>query len=454
MNNSGYDQKNEQGAALVMTLLFMAALGLLSAALVFTVQAEMQSSTSFKYSQQAFHVANAGVQKSVEWFVDSYTPHLPAADYDGTTLPVQYSGSSALLAGQTGSSSSYPEAAVVTSFSGALRNQSLQADAKNSGTYAVNATLLKYTPTTFIDLATLIPYPSAMERWQINSTGYWGSVAKPLGISQITAMIENSGNALFDRALWGINSVTLGGTVVIDSYDPALGPYGGSNIGNMGAIGSNGSVSANGNISVMGDLAFGPAGSYTHTGNATVSGDIIQLSTPHYFPPVPAFGVGTTNYTVNNHGSLTLNPGSYGSITIQGTLQLHPGTYYIDQMTEGAQGTLEILNEPGTTTIFVKSALNLSGQGVVNQGGDPTKLTLIYSGTSEFDMVGGSGFYGEVYAPNATIKLVGNSQFYGAFIGKTVTDGGTPNIHFNEGCLKQNLIQRPFRLITWSQSSY
>ncbi len=449
------ESKKEQGVALVVTLLFLAALGLLSTALVFTVQAEMQSSTSYKYSQQAFHVANAGVQRSLEWFVDSYTPHLPGADYDNTMLPVKYSGSSVLLAGQTGSTSAYPESSVITSFTGTLRNKSLQANTRNSGVFAVNATLLKYDQTTFINPATFLTYPSAVERWRVNSMGYWGPIANPLGISQIIAIVENSGNAVFDRALWGIDSVNLGGTVRLDSYDPALGPYGGTNIGDKGAIGSNGNVGMTGNTSVMGDVAYGPTGTFTTTSNVTVSGDIIHLEEPRYFPPLPTFTVGSGNMNVKN-GTTTLDPGAYGNVSIgsNGILQLHSGNYYFDSISEGATATLVILNEPGTTTIFIKSALDLSGQGVLNPGGDPTKLTVVYAGTSQLKLVGGTGFYGEVYAPNAEIKLSGNSDFYGAFIGKTVTDQGTPSIHFDEGALKNNMIQRPFRIITWYQNAY
>jgi hypothetical protein len=59
-----------------------------------------------------------------------------------------------------------------------------------------------------------------------------------------------------------------------------------------------------------------------------------------------------------------------------------------------------------------------------------------------------------VYAPNAAVTLVGNSNFYGAFIGKTVNDSGTPRVHFDEESTKKDLMQRPFRLITWSQDTY
>lgn len=444
---------NEQGAALIIALLFLVALGVLSTALVFTVQNEMKTSTAYKYSQQAFYVANAGVQKSVVWFNNSYSPHLPGADYNATTLPVQYSGNDVRLAGQTGSSSVYPETSVTTTFSNEFSNKSLQADAANSGVYALNATLLKYTPASFINLSTFVTYPSAVERWRIDALGYWGTTANPMGTAQITAVVENSGNALFDRAIWGIDSINLSGTVVTDSYDPAFGPYGGANIGNMGSIGSNGSVSTNGNVTVNGDLAYGPSGTYTHTGGGTVTGQVLHLSQPHYFPPIPSFSVGTTDVSLGGQNTQSLPAGSYGSISLgaQSVLTLTGGTYYIDQLTIGAQASLVVT---GTTKLFVKSALDLGGQGVANETGDPNQLTIIYSGTSAASLSGGSGLYGNLYAPNAAVTLSGNSSFFGSYIGKTVSDSGTPDIHFDEGSLQQNMIQRPFRTITWSQNIY
>ncbi len=445
--------KNENGTALIVTLMFLIAMGVLSTALVFTVNNEMKASTAYKRSQQSFYVANSGVQNAVQWFANpaTYMPHVPAGDYDTTTLPISFGGSSVLLAGQSGSPAVYPQSAVITSFSNAFRNISVQANTSNTGVYAVNATLLKYRPANFINPTTFITYTSAVERWKINSTGYWGNTANPMGIAQITAVIENSGNALFDRALWGIQYVDLGGTVLLDSYDPALGPYGGTNIGNNGAIGSNGNVSSVGTVDIKGDVAFGPSGTIALGNNTRVTGDIIQLPAPRYFPPIPSFTVGTTDYNPKNE-TITLNPGQYGDITIgaKGVLALNPGVYYFNSITEGSTASLQI---SGDTTIFVKSALDLSGQGVMNSTGDPTRLTIYYSGTSEAKMVGGSEAYVEVYAPDAPMKLNGNAAFYGSFIGKNITVQGTPDIHFDEGCLNNNLVQRPFRIINWAQDT-
>ena len=150
-------RENEQGFALITTLLFLTVMGLLSTTLVFTVQNEMQSSASYKYSQQAFYVADAGVQKAVYWYRhnyrDNYQPNLAqagAASFDTAECPVEINNVPVVLAGQEGSESMFPDEGCIASFANEFTNQSLTADAKNSGVYAVNATLLKHSPANFI----------------------------------------------------------------------------------------------------------------------------------------------------------------------------------------------------------------------------------------------------------------------------------------------------------------
>jgi Tfp pilus assembly protein PilX len=440
--------KSQQGMALITALLFLTVMAVLSTALIFTVQNDIKTSAAYKRSQQAFYVANGGIQKAVNWFVSSYTPHVPSSDYAYTDLPVQRSGNTVLLAGQSGSSSNYPESSVNTAFGAEFANKSLQGNTQNTGVYAVNATLMKYIPTSFIDPTTFVSYPSAIERWSVSSIGYWGTTANPMGVAQITATVENSGNAMFDRALWGIDWLDLGGTVRVDSYDPAR-PYSlVDNWGSLGSIGSNGNITLNGSVTVWGDAAHMGTCPDCDPSDGHVKGTNYQLSQPHEFPPIPSFTVGITNYNT----TVTLPPGRYGAASMgsHDTLELSGGTYYFDSIDLGSTGALKIT---GDTTIFVKSNLDLRGQGVINNLGDPTKLTVFYSGTNEMKMTGGTQAYVEAYAPNAPLTLVGTSDFFGSFIGKTVTITGTPRVHFDEGCWNEHLMQKPFRLMTWSQNT-
>lgn len=463
-----HEDRNEEGVALVSTLLFLAILAILATALVFTVQNEMKTSTAYKYTEQAFFVADAGVQKAINWFRNSYMPlidssvdgslyYIGAENYDTAESPVQYNNDPVVLAGQSGSISVFPnnDGSYATAFANLFSYASLQANEDNTGEYAVNATLLKHAPSTFIDPATFLSYPSAVERWRIDSIGYWGSNANPMGVSNIEAIIENSGNALFDKALWGIDSTDLGGTVLVDSYDPEYGNYDPiTNAGQEGSVGSNGSVTASGAVEIFGDLAWGPEGSYSESPNVTVSGDKIQLPQERYFPPLPDFSIPAGSpSTEPKNGTITIDPGTYTDFNIGtgGVLKLNPGVYYVDTISEAATGRLEVT---GDTTIFIKSGLDLDGQGVVNPMGNPTQLTLYYDGTSEATFVGGSSAYMEVYAPNAPVKLAGNADFFGSFIGKTLQMDGTPQVHFSLGCLDDNLLQRPFRVLSWKQKTF
>ncbi len=451
--NSSRNTK-EDGTALIAALLYLLAMSVLSTALVFTVQNEMKASGAYKHSEQAFYVADAGIQKAVEWFANSYSPHLPASDYDNTTLPVSHIGNDVILAGRTGSYPVYPDSSVISTFTSEFGNLTLQADGDNSGVYGVDATLLKHKPASFLDPTNFYRYQSAVERWRLNGTGFWGNANNPMGVAEITAIIENRGASFFDRALWGKRRVDLGGTTLLDSYDPLIGPYGGANVGESGSIGTNGDLNAVGTVDIHGDVAYGPSGSIFLDDGVNVTGGVSQLPQPRYFPPIPPFNVGSGTTTVRN-STVDLPPGEYGTIRVgaNGVLRLGPGYYYIDELIEGSSGLIEITG-PGPTTIFVKSTLDLTGQGVMNATQNPANLSIFYSGTDQAKVTGGSGFYGEIYAANAELALVGNSGFFGAFVGDVVDVAGTADIHYDENASRRNLIARPFRIVGWSQDTY
>lgn len=454
---------DEQGTALVVTLLFLLVMGVLSTALVFTVQNEMKTSTSYKYSQQSFYQANAAVQNAVQWFADTtnYVPQSGTAP--GVTLKAD-SGES-----------TYPSDAVKDSFSASLGNKALEANSRNSGTNSVDATLTKHWDTQCIDIDTFDISACSVERWRLNTVGYWGAVDNPLGMTRITATIENNGAAFFDRALWGKNSVDLRGAMLIDSYDPKLGVWSeGNNQGHNGAIGSNYSVNWGGNATVYGAIGIGPQGSVdpadipvcqgSNMTGCTTGGAPIRLTENREFNPVADFPVGNQNVIVNSNqtGSIPNAPLSnpdnrYNSIDVRGDLTFAPGTpdnpaeYFIDTLRQTGQGRIIV---SGYTRLYVKTSLTLTGQGILNSGTSPNQLEVFYAGNNAVTMEGGSSAYVEMYAPNADLTIRGNTDFSGSFIANNVIATGGAKIHFSNGALKSPLIKRPFRVITWSQDSF
>jgi hypothetical protein len=445
---------DEGGVALGMVLLLMAVMSLLCASMVMLVQIETKSSAAYKRCRQAYYIVHSAVQKSAVWFNNQYLPHLPSSDYDLTQSPVRYSGNGIVLAGKTGSTAIYPEAAVKSSFQSALGNQTLQASSIESGVFAVDATLLRYLPASVINLTTFATTKSAIERWRLDCAGYWGSLANPIASCEIAAVVENSGYPFFDRGLWGIDQLSLGNTIIIDSYDASAGAYGGSNMGQLGSIGSNGSVSLNGSIIIKGDVAYGPAGSYSGAGGAQVLGQVTRLSSPHSFAPIPSFTVGTQNISLSSKSTRTLAAGSYGNISLSGTskLTLTGGVYYLNTLTQGS-GTTIILSAP--STLFIKTTFSMSGGSVSYSVQDPSSLVIFYSGSSNVTLSAGTAaFLGLVYCPNASLSLTGNAGFNGSIIGKAVSNSNSIQVHYDESLSYEFLTSCPFRIITWSQSTF
>jgi len=447
----------EQGTALITTLLFLVMMGVLSTALVFTVNSEMMTSAAYKYSQQAFYVANAGVHQAVDWYRNSgYAPTLGA--YDVTNLPPKFGGSDVVLAGRDGYDSNYPDEEISGSFSGQFTESgsstTVLANEKNSGKYSVNATLLKHRSVMFMnpnDFSS--PIPGAVERWSIDSIGYWGPLARPLGIARINAVIENDGDAFFDRALWGKRLVDMGGVSYVDSFDPTKGAWNmTTNRGQMGAIGSNGLIEAGGNTRIYGDVAYGPSGSYDVDPNK-ITGGIFHLSENRDFPAIPSFEVGSGKNTYKDDA--TLPEGKYGGITANKNLTIGPGTYFISDLT--VKGTLILA---GDTTLFVSGSFDIQGQAQAGDPAHPENLTVYYSCNPALDKTcddtikwnGGTGVSASIYAPDSTLTLTGGTELSGSFIADIVNTSGNAEIHFDQGSLNRNIWPRPFRIITWSQS--
>ena len=463
---------NERGAALVMALLALSALGLLAAAIAFTMQTETRSSANYKYGQGAYYVANAGVQRSLAWFNNSYTPSVTAYSGDPARPALQFGGQDVVLAGKAGVTSNYPDSATVTSFSAANGNQTLTGNSSNSGVYASNATLLRSTSGTFLNTTTFTSSVSTLERWRIDAFGWWRSAANPLGTSEVSAIIERTASPFWNQAVWVDTGATFGGNPVgsyVDAYDPSAGPYGPGNITNS-AFGSNGDVTLSGYARIYGDLLYGPTGAFNDNVQAgwdSVTGEVSRLPAKRVFPPIPSFSAGTTDVSVGQYGSATIGPGtptcssnpcSYRSLNVSkfGNLSLTGGTYYIDGVTLN-QGSTLTLAAGANVTLYIKSNLQFNQGSLVNPSYDPSLFQIYYASTTTATvsaLSGTAGFYGVVYAPNAQLTLSGGSDFFGSFIAKSLQSTGGSGIHYDRGLQTRYLALRPYRIITWTQKTF
>jgi hypothetical protein len=241
--------------------------------------------------------------------------------------------------------------------------------------------------------------------------------------------------------IWGVDSITVPGTVDIDSFDSTTGAYSAASARPNGDLCSNGTITVSGAATIDGDIRTSNV--VLNGGAMNITGvveDALVLATP---TPVD-FGDALTN---NDNATIGLtdagtnpldntnvsNPGFYDLIlTNSENLTLAPGTYIFDDIDMTGTSTLTLT---GPTTIYLDDDLKLAATAVLNTTQNTADLTIICDGDpdgSTIQINGGADFYGSIYAPNSTIQLTGNADYYGALIGGTVDFGGTFYVHLDE----------------------
>lgn len=241
--------------------------------------------------------------------------------------------------------------------------------------------------------------------------------------------------------IWGIDSVTVPGTIDIDSYNSTEGAYTAGAAYQNGDLCSNGTITVQGTANVEGDIRTSEV--VLNGGAMNVAGvveDALDLAAP---PPVD-FGdvftdndnatIGLTDAGTNPlDNSSVSTPGLYDLVlTGDENLTLAPGTYIFDDIEMSGQSSLTLT---GPTTIYLDDDLEAEGGTVINTTQNPADLTMIADGDtdgSNIKLTGNSEFYGAILAPNSSVQLTGIADYYGALIGCTVDFGGTFAFHMDE----------------------
>jgi len=291
------------------------------------------------------------------------------------------------------------------------------------------------------------------------------------GLSTIMA-----GGSLYSYAIFATanscGAITLSGGSTVDSFNSSMGPYSPSN-GQLsgGNVGTNGNVTLNGSKTTIygsaavdslttGNCSKTSDPGLTTSGGAQVTGPpaggLVALNGPITYPapPAPNAAPPTTNQNISgscpsgmtgckNTGNktVTLPPGSYGNVQLNGgtTANLATGTYDFNSLILSGNSVLYV--SPGSGPIIINvagnglsggnSALDLSGGSMVNASGKPSNLEFFYGGTHGVNLSGGLQAYATLYAPMAPVNMSGGTDFFGALIGSTVTDSGGTKIHYD-----------------------
>ena len=314
--------------------------------------------------------------------------------------------------------------------------------------------------------ATAVGLPAGMSLALVSSsdsstlpgTSTWrvaGKASGPPGSYPVTVTVEDdtggTGSTSFTivvhvTGVIGLDSATVGAkTADVDSFDSAVGPYGGGNQGSAALLLGNGGITLAG-AQVRGDVrsALGAATLQAHslvTGDVTAGttitngGTINGTATPNspsaaiVAPAVPVCSPFSSGAGIS--GRFTYDPLS-GNLSVSGgkTATLANGAYCFHNITLSGGSTLIV---DGPVQIRLTGQLNGSGGSFLNRTYVPSNLQIesSYAGANGVILSGGSGAYLAVYAPRTSIALSGGSAIHGALLGKTLVVSGNSDVHYD-----------------------
>jgi PilX N-terminal len=507
-------KKNEKGVALILTLILLAVLSVMAISLLFIGQSETWGSMNYRLMTQARYGAEAGVNSAANWIQNSYTTPSTAqiASMTVSASPVQYSGADVALS-TISSKQNYPDSTVQNSFA-ANAGGSITAG-NTTITYNPTATLLGVQSFTGYPAATANVVQKWLITSSATINGVRSAEVQVSAIME-RQKTPTFAYAAFATAT-GCGALSFGGGGSTDSYDSAAITYSGGNVVTQaygGNVGTNGNLSASGSTTTInGSLSTPRSGTgscststvtaLSSNGNATVSGGITELpqAVTYQTPPTPNPAATNTAMTVaNNNPSCTgipscsltngnndmvitagaaasgSNPAAnatvLGALTIKGNLHLAPpaGTsagavVYINVYSLDTNGNPNIYIDPipGTSpaqyaqivvNVMPAGTIDLTGSTLSNPSLVPGNFQILYGGTNQVTINGGTQTASLVYAPNAPFKLNGGGNLYGAVVAGQITDLGGGAIHYDRELEKQFFQLGSYMLSSFNWQKY
>ncbi len=326
---------------------------------------------------------------------------------------------------------------------------------------ALNSLNLGLTPPTtgtigpgqFTVTVTDTPPPTGQKR--LVATGYVPSQASPRALKQIAMLIMQA--SPFSRAVFARDQITISSSGGTDSYDSAIGLYGGSNVGSNGDIGTNGNISFAGSSLVKGNAATTPGHSLPDQSHVT--GSVSNTAAP-WNPPNVACPSGGYTPSVPSGSGISYDP-SKGDLTVSGgganLILSSPGTYYFHTLKVQGGATLTIASG-GDANIYISSTLDASGGSLINSTLSPTSLTFWGCGTdtSSWKISGGGTETSlSIYAPNHPFTLSGGQDMYGSLVVGSFTNTGGSKLHYDEALARGGGFSGKFSIASgsWTELS-
>lgn len=297
-----------------------------------------------------------------------------------------------------------------------------------------------------------------LDRIRLSAVGEAGGEA-----SGVALMVNHVPTGMFRYALFGADGVTLNSNVLVDSYDPADGPYpdGAEYVNDYGNVGSYEEVEIASNTDVYGDVEVGDDGVVDDDApGITIAGDVESGVVDIEMPPITVPTI-TNSGTKTVSGIVTLGPGNihYSNLqVVSGTLNIvGPATIVVDSFTLRSNTALKINATGGPVKLYGTGTFDLrSNSTVTTSGATARDLEVMLSGTnppSTINLNSNTEFMGTIYAPNASLTVAANFTVYGALMAKRVTMASNSAVHYDESLLYDPNQADIFERISWRRLS-
>ncbi len=214
------------------------------------------------------------------------------------------------------------------------------------------------------------------------------------------------------EASYGVNQVVSGDLI----HNGAVSIGGGSDIN--GNVDSGASIVIGTTVQIQGNVTA--AGSITLGGDSYIYGTMTEFGVPLAYTPIPCppetnFAAGGLPVVKSNGKTTILAPGSYGKLELGSLnkLYLSSGNYYFTSIKVLNSLKLYLDLTGGPINIYVVGDVYFgTNMDVYPTGGAGADVYLETHGA--FQMLGGSDWYGSVFAPFGNIVISGgNNNIFG-----------------------------------------
>lgn len=265
------------------------------------------------------------------------------------------------------------------------------------------------------------------------------SVGSFQGLRSVQEALLAPASAPFGLGVMGhLTGGTLGKDVLVDAYDPRLGPYPDSRIANGTGIGTNstsrGAISLGAGSVVQGRVRIGPGGtSAVVSGTGTYQGLLVP-TTAYPIPVVaPPSSFGRDSLSLN--GTRTLAPGAYRDLNTSAntTLVLSAGNYVFRRI--NANAGFEIVVDSGPVNLFFTQGATLGAGARLNTAGPPENLMLHGAGSGRsvsFSMGNGSTGQFDLIAPQCSFVLGTDCEVFGSVMSRVFNLGDRTRFHYDK----------------------